>query len=462
MDEVYLKILSDIHCEVYVDNELMAIAKKNSLTKIPLRKGEYLIVLMSTVNTQYRIEKVISIECDKVLEARFIDLAKSHPEWESENDWRFYKNQRTFKNLITNKILPIEVERADEFKNGVSRVWIMARCGYINTTGNIIVPCVYDAIGEFNFSIDGFPNGITWAKRGGKEGYIDVNGNILIPFKYSYAAPFGPNGIAPVKREGYAGYIDVYGNEIVPLFYSQTNFFYKGFARIKDNNKYGLLNSYMEEVIPCTYDEIGNMEEDLVRAERDGLYGFLNGDGDSVIPFRYENAEDFCEGLAAVRFDTKCGYIDKNGHFIIPNIYDDAHSFNNGKAIVWKDGEGYGVVNSIGYELVPCQYKKVKDFYNGYIGVQVTWREWSVLNHECEEVMNVSGFDEVDFYSDSDLVRVKVSDIYDDRKSLFGFINHNNVVIIPVIFDECIISGTVICAIKDNTTYYFDKYGNEM
>lgn len=66
MNDFYLKILSDIHCEVYIDNELKTIAKKDTLTMIPIRQGEYYVQLVSIVNSRYKIERVVSLDYDKL------------------------------------------------------------------------------------------------------------------------------------------------------------------------------------------------------------------------------------------------------------------------------------------------------------------------------------------------------------------------------------------------------------
>ena len=80
MEVVYLKILSDIHCEVYVDNEMKVVAPKNTLTKIQLLQGEYYVQLVSTVNPNYKIERVVSLGYDKVLNVQFSEIVRLHPE----------------------------------------------------------------------------------------------------------------------------------------------------------------------------------------------------------------------------------------------------------------------------------------------------------------------------------------------------------------------------------------------
>ena len=79
MEEVNLKFFSDIPCEVYVDNDLMAVAKKNTLTKVPVRQGEYYVQLVSTVNSRYKIERVVSLDYDKPLTGADMSAYAGYP-----------------------------------------------------------------------------------------------------------------------------------------------------------------------------------------------------------------------------------------------------------------------------------------------------------------------------------------------------------------------------------------------
>lgn len=68
------------------------------------------------------------------------------------------------------------------------------QCGYINTSGDVVIPLKY-------FSAKSFQEGLAAvAIREGEEvkwGFIDESGKTVIPFKYSYAGYF-ENGLANV------------------------------------------------------------------------------------------------------------------------------------------------------------------------------------------------------------------------------------------------------------------------
>ena len=49
-------------------------------------------------------------------------------------------------------------------------------------------------------------------------GYIDKTGNVIIPFNYDGAAAFF-DGIAPVYKDGLWGFIDMEENVVIPYQY---------------------------------------------------------------------------------------------------------------------------------------------------------------------------------------------------------------------------------------------------
>lgn len=105
MEKVNLKILSDIHCELYVDQNFITDIPKDTLTKIPLSKGEYLITLKSTINPQVKFEGTMVLLYDKVYKANFIAVINSNPELIRDCDLVFSKTHGTYYNLLTNQYL---------------------------------------------------------------------------------------------------------------------------------------------------------------------------------------------------------------------------------------------------------------------------------------------------------------------------------------------------------------------
>ena len=79
---------------------------------------------------------------------------------------------------------------------------------FINTKGEIVIPCVYD--GAFSFS-----EGLTMVKQNDKWGYVNTKGEIAIPCVYDDANYFF-EGLAKVKQNGKWMIIDSNGQVIIP------------------------------------------------------------------------------------------------------------------------------------------------------------------------------------------------------------------------------------------------------
>ena len=58
-----------------------------------------------------------------------------------------------------------------------------ARWGYINTNGDLVIPCQFD-------NAQYFSEGLAAVRLGGFYGYIDTAGRWAIPPQYDYAFPF--------------------------------------------------------------------------------------------------------------------------------------------------------------------------------------------------------------------------------------------------------------------------------
>lgn len=133
---------------------------------------------------------------------------------------------------------------------------IMYRCsiddgpeGIIDSKGNVIIPLVYDRIGNFN-------EGLVPCCKNGKYGYIDINNNVVIAFQFDRAFSFH-DGLAKVENDNNFGFINVLGEIIIPFHYQKQLFndcFQNGYTTIDSNGKYGIINTKGTIIIPFEYD----------------------------------------------------------------------------------------------------------------------------------------------------------------------------------------------------------------
>ncbi|MBR7033409.1 MAG: WG repeat-containing protein [Clostridia bacterium] len=107
--------------------------------------------------------------------------------------------------------------------------------GFIDKTGELVIPCLYDDVGLFN-------DGLATVILNGKHGFINTSGGTVIPFEYDEA--FGAaGGLAAVGKDGKFGLVDYGNNVVIPLEYDDISTFDEGVA-------YAVKNGYVYIIIP--------------------------------------------------------------------------------------------------------------------------------------------------------------------------------------------------------------------
>lgn len=97
-----------------------------------------------------------------------------------------------------------------EFREGLAPVIKNRKYGFINKTGKLVVPCIYDDLRDYRVSKQ-----FVYLKKNGKFGCIDKNGKEILPFIYDSVGEFS-EGLACVFRDDKYGFVDMTGKEIIP------------------------------------------------------------------------------------------------------------------------------------------------------------------------------------------------------------------------------------------------------
>ncbi len=177
---------------------------------------------------------------------------------------------------------------------------------------------------EYDY-IDDFEDGLARVQLNGKWGFIDESGREVVPCKYDEIGTF-IDGLAIIGIDSKYGYIDKKGKELVPCKYDDIAYFFSidGRASVKLNGKTGCVDKTGREIVPCKYDEIGVFSEELARVKLNDRYGFVDSTGKVVIPLKYDDIywsqEDRSwfnsNGLSKVKLNGKEFYIDKNDNIV--------------------------------------------------------------------------------------------------------------------------------------------------
>ena len=125
--------------------------------------------------------------------------------------------------------------------NGYIAVQKNRKWGFIDQSGKVIVPCVYDEVGGF-FDDDGYEGEVPGAlKKGKKWGLVDANGKLVVPFEYDQFWRFS-DGMATVVKDRKVGYLDAMGELAIPLQFKSGNDFHGGLARVEDGDGWHIID----------------------------------------------------------------------------------------------------------------------------------------------------------------------------------------------------------------------------
>ncbi len=196
---------------------------------------------------------------------------------------------------------------------------------------------------------DTFSDGMALVYEGNGWGFINTEGELVIPCKYSSRAEENPEGfhdglalvVTDPARER-VSFIDKTGKKAFEREFLTACSFSEGLASIFDEeqDRWGYIDKTGKTVI--TLDR--------------GVAGRDFSEGLAMIH----------------HWGTPIGYIDKTGKLVIQleeNLYRDAHPFHDGRARVWRgDHEGY--IDRTGKEVIPCEYIAYEDFHEGIVKIQ--------------------------------------------------------------------------------------------
>lgn len=287
--------------------------------------------------------------------------------------------------------------------------------GFIDVAGKVLVEPKYEAI-QFEFS-----EGLCGVQQTGKWGFVDGTGALKVPLLYEDVSAFS-GGLARVKLDGKWGYVDGAGNLVIPAKYVRATSFAAGLARVVAKGDQegeaiaeitcGFIDKTGRYVIKPKFAFARQFEDEraavnvggrwLMGTFTGGKWGFIDPTGRQVIEAQYEDVGDFSDGLAPVRLNKQWGYVDKDGRVLIPPQFKSQAAFEQGVAVVEKDGKAvlidktgkviptpqydviypfegnrakvslkarYGFIDRAGKEIVPPVYLEARPFSEGLAAV---------------------------------------------------------------------------------------------
>ena len=175
-----------------------------------------------------------------------------------------------------------------------------------------------------------------------KYGFIDRNGKEVIPCVYQ-TRNFIPNknGHIPVfKPESSAwGVIDTKNNVIIPFKYANIESIGEHFAAYPSGRSSILINSKQEAILKGTYEQIKYLGKNLYAVFQNRKWSVINGKEEVLKELNY-------------------AYV--------------LHHVGHGLTVVANTNDAYGLIDSLGKEIVPLKYSEILGFSGGLARVRAT------------------------------------------------------------------------------------------
>jgi len=389
-----LKILVDIQCLVYCDFEEVGEAFPNSILKIELRKGIYIIDFkkdnISLKSIKY---KITTDNEDYLLEESLTNIYTKKKETKKRKE--ISEKNVLWINVGGNwRIMSVD----NDILNSVAmKSWIDLPNSYnLLPMGKHIDPD-NDACGYIPFNIGGtlmVDDLCGFFISGGKWGCLDKSGKAVIQPIYSHKVFFYNDQVASTYINGiFSGVINQFGEKSFAEFDSAFPVDeVVGYYDVSQQNKHGIVNKHGEFILPLNYLSFGYHTSKVIWAQ-DTLskkWGLLRFDATTVLPFIYDNINKAEDGYFVCK-NEKWGTVDLDGKVIVdtkyqivakmskryynPSAYEDLDYLYNNYSIVVLcnnyEGYKYGIVNThfvehfssqttIAFkEIIPCKYDAI-------------------------------------------------------------------------------------------------------
>ena len=311
-----------------------------------------------------------------------------------------------------------------DFHNGLTKIKVKKE-GYIDTSGKIVIPLIYDDVPAIHLNRDTKGNLIR-VRKDEKFGFLNYKGELVIPF-YSACLKVNDNLIFVKKNNHWIG-LDGTGKTIFSNVPELVGTIHYNLITAKSNGKIGFINHKTDTVIPFRYDAVRWQREYRIAVKLDGKWGCIDTLGNVIVPIIYDDVDSYYNELAKVRKDGKWGVVDRLGNLLIPCIYDaiDMGYFTNRSFIPAKKEGKYGIINLKNEIIMPFIYGYLS-IYNGLVSVSKDKKQ-GVIDKTGKVIIPLSDYEQINI--ERQWIKVQ-------QKNLkWGFFDRNGNELLPFIYDK--------------------------
>jgi len=185
-----------------------------------------------------------------------------------------------------------------------------------NTFGFIDLRGEFLAHPEFHQCRD-FSGGLAAVCRDNRWGYVDQSGEIRIPLVFEGpCAHLFRYSLAAVKIDGQWGFIDERGVFLIKPEYEDVKPFSEGHAPVRKNGKWGFINLEGTVTVDFQFDDLGELNGGMAAAKLNEKAGFISSDSSWLIRPAFDKCYQFFGMLAVVIKGKTYSYIRRDGRIV--------------------------------------------------------------------------------------------------------------------------------------------------
>lgn len=330
-------------------------------------------------------------------------------------------------------VIKPQYEEASFFSDGLAVAKNSGKWGYIDKLGKVAIPFQYTSANRFIYGVAGVKSSLKSSsnrlisKKDEVVGFADGiwNDPDKSHEKSYWHTPITRDKDAPPPVE-----------ELREVDTEQIELYYNG-------GKVGLRNESEGELLPANYDRIYTYGADHYAFEsknKSGLY--VKGKG-IVLPLSYDLMTDVNDGYILVTKDKKSGVYKKGQGFILPvnsyginyhrhGIFSVCHEWND----PLKNPE-YKLFDSNGRQIGENKYYGLEEFVNGFAKVLSTKNEFGLIDTLGREVVPAVYSDLRSFKYDNreeGFVNPRLIAVRKDDK--FGYVDFSGKEVVPFIYRD--------------------------
>jgi bifunctional DNA-binding transcriptional regulator/antitoxin component of YhaV-PrlF toxin-antitoxin module len=231
------------------------------------------------------------------------------------------------------------IEMASPFKEGMAKIEINNKVGYINKKGKIVIPATYQS-GDF------FSEGLALVSNeknefeSGNQFYINKEDKVVINKKFETAAQFR-EGLALIKMDGKFGFINKEGKIVIPATLDETHFFYNGLCAAKKGELWGFIDKKGKWKINPQFREVSGFTSSGLSAAQpanNDKWGFINRNGEMEIEPQFDDVVyPFVDGVAVIKLNANYGLVGTDGKYKANPVFEIMEIYSRQYSAVFTD-----------------------------------------------------------------------------------------------------------------------------